>query len=195
VPVVRQRRRGALDQRAGRPGPDETGRGAAGIRRRIAAGVRGRAPGRATAGASGSATLRATAGVCGRAALRTLPGSRPGWTRGYDNNSISDGIADGIGDATAGAALGAAKKLIGRAVSRRAQRTVNEVVLPAMVDQQQTMLQEQIAIAEQYPELRACLTDRVIFLVGGSRVMPLPAIGPTLTLQQADALVAQLREG
>lgn len=123
------------------------------------------------------------------------PGSRPGWTRGYDDRSIGDGISDGIGDAIAGAALGAAAKFIGRAVSRRAQRTVNAVVLPAMADQQNTMLHEQIAIAERYPELRACLTDKVIFLVGGSRVMPLPTIGPTLTLQQADALVAQLREG
>ena len=123
------------------------------------------------------------------------PGSRPDWTRGYGSSTIGDGIADGIGDAVAGAALGAAAKFIGRAISRRAQRAVNEVVLPAIVDQQQTMLREQIAIAERYPDLRACLTDKVIFLVGGSRVMPLPTIGPTLTLQQADALVAQLREG
>jgi hypothetical protein len=57
------------------------------------------------------------------------------------------------------------------------------------------MLREQIAIAERYPDLRACLTDNVIFLAGGSRVLPMSSLRRGLTLEQADAAVAQLRNG
>ncbi len=35
----------------------------------------------------------------------------------------------------------------------------------------------------------------VIFLAGGSRVLPMVSISQGVTLEQADALVAQLREG
>ena len=85
----------------------------------------------------------------------------------------------------------AATKFIGR----RVKRFLTERVAPAMAAKQQEILREQIAIAERHPDLRACLNDNVIFLAGGSRVLPLPGIGPGLTVQQADALVAQLRGG
>jgi hypothetical protein len=51
------------------------------------------------------------------------------------------------------------------------------------------MLREQIAIAERYPDLR---TDNVVFLAGGHRVVPMSSLRG-FTLEQADAVVAQLR--
>ena len=51
------------------------------------------------------------------------------------------------------------------------------------------------AIAERHPDLRACLTDQVVFLDGGSRVLPMAGLIGRLTLQQSDALVGQLRDG
>jgi len=95
----------------------------------------------------------------------------------------------------------AATKFIGRAIGRRVKRAYDERVAPAMAGRQEAMagrqeamLREQIEIAERHPDLRACLTDQVIFLAGGSRVLPMSNIA-RLTLAQADALVAQLREG
>jgi len=119
------------------------------------------------------------------------PGSG-GWsgrTRSYDDSPI-----DSIDQAIADVALGAAARFIGRAVAKRVQRTVSERVMPAMANNQQAMLRAQIAIAEQHPDVRACMTDKVIFLAGGSRVLPMPNLA-MLTTQQADALVAQLSQG
>lgn len=116
-----------------------------------------------------------------------------GWSRrtGDFDNPIGDGIDQAIADV----ALGAAARFIGRAVSRRVQRTMNERVLPAVANRAEQMQRTQIAIAERYPDLRACLDDKVIFLAGGTRTLPLPTLGPTLTMEQADALVAQLKAG
>jgi hypothetical protein len=116
------------------------------------------------------------------------PGMWPGRRAGFDDSPASDGIDQAIADV----ALGAAAQFIGRAIRRRVQKTVNERVMPAIAERQQTMLREQIAIAERYPDIRACLTDNVIFLAGGNRVLPMPSLA-SLTLPQADELVAQLR--
>jgi hypothetical protein len=119
------------------------------------------------------------------------PGSG-GWlgrNRGYDDSPV-----DSIDQAIADVALGAAARFIGRAVAKRVQRTVSERVMPTLANNQQAMLCQQIAIAEQHPDVRACMTDKVIFLAGGSRVLPMPNLA-TLTTQQADALVAQLGQG
>jgi hypothetical protein len=118
-----------------------------------------------------------------------VPGSWSGRSGGF-----GDGTVDGLEQAVADVALGAAARFIGRAVSRRLQRAVSERVLPAVAAGQETVLREQVAIAERYPGIRACLTDSVIFLAGGSQVLPMPDIS-RITLQQADALVAQLKEG
>ena len=40
---------------------------------------------------------------------------------------------------------------------------------------------------------RACLNDQVVFLVGGTRVLPLASAMQVRTVEQSDALVAQLR--
>jgi hypothetical protein len=118
-----------------------------------------------------------------------VPGSWSGRSGGF-----GDGSVDGLEQAVADVALGAAARFIGRGVSRRLQRAVSERVLPAVAASKETVLREQVAIAERYPGIRACLTDSVIFLAGGSRVLPMPDIS-RITLPQADALVAQLKEG
>jgi hypothetical protein len=118
-----------------------------------------------------------------------LGGGWAGRTRDYYDDSPVDAIDQAIADV----ALGAAARFIGRAVSKRVQRTVTDRVMPALA-QRQNLLREQIAIAQQHPDIRACMTDHVVFLAGGSRALPIPNIG-TLTMQQADALVAQLRQG
>jgi hypothetical protein len=130
-----------------------------------------------------------------------LPG-RGGWRGGSsfpsdpggDSFSRSGDIASALGDDIAGAALGAASRFIGRAISRRVQEKLSQQVLPAMAAKQDAMLREQIAIAERHPDLRACLTDHVIFLAGGSRVLPMPNLAG-VTVEQSDALVASLRDG
>jgi hypothetical protein len=109
------------------------------------------------------------------------------------NQSLGEAVGDGIEGAVAGIALGAAAKFLGRTIGRRAQQAYNEKVVPALAQRQEAALREQDAIAERHPDLRACLTDQVFFLSGGSRVLPMPRVG-MLTLQQSDALVTQLRQ-
>jgi hypothetical protein len=74
-------------------------------------------------------------------------------------------------------------------------KRTSDRVAPIMAAKQEAMLREQIAIAERHPDLRACLTDQVIFLAGGSRVLPMAGVIRRLTVEQSDALVAQLRDG
>jgi hypothetical protein len=112
-------------------------------------------------------------------------------SRNYSDFSSGDGIGS-LGDDVAGAAMGMAARFIGRAISRKMQDKVSQA-LPAMMAKQEAMLREQIAIAERHPDLRACLTDQVIFLAGGSRTMPMKGVMTNLTVEQADAVVAQLR--
>lgn len=97
--------------------------------------------------------------------------------------------------------MDAATKFVGRAIGRRLKRAIDERVVPAMAARQESMtrqegmLREQIAIAERYPDLRACLSDQVVFLAGGRRALPLPSDLRGISLAQADAIVAQLRNG
>jgi hypothetical protein len=108
----------------------------------------------------------------------------------FDTGSVGDDIAGAV----LGAAAGAAARFIGRQIGRKVQDRMTNQVLPAMLAKQQTMLQTQIAIAERHPDLCACLNDQVIFLTGGSRTMPMPNLN-TVTVEQADAMVARLRDG
>ncbi len=103
-------------------------------------------------------------------------------------------LGDSIGDDLAGAALGAAAGLIGRSISKRMRGRLDQA-MSAVTDRQQGMLQQQIAIAERHPDLRACLNDQVVFLAGGQRVLPMAGLTTSLTVEQSDALVARLREG
>jgi len=113
---------------------------------------------------------------------------------GASGSSASGGGASSIEDDIAGVVLGEAAKFIGRAIGRRVQRRYTERVQPAMAANQEAMLRNQIAIAERHPDLRACMNDQVIFLAGGNRVLPFPNL-MTLTIEQADAMVATLRSG
>jgi hypothetical protein len=124
---------------------------------------------------------------------------RPGrWSRGRSPSSPGSSSSSGddsIEDAVAGLVMDAATRFIGGAIGRRVKRAYEERVVPAVAARQEAMLREQIAIAERYPDLRACLTDNVIFLAGGSRVVPMSGLSRGFTLEQADAVVAQLRNG
>lgn len=116
---------------------------------------------------------------------------RQGGNPGYYGGSSGTGSFDGD---IAGVVLGEAAKFIGRAIGRRVQRTYAERVQPAMAAQREAMLRNQIAIAERHPDLRGCMNDQVVFLAGGNRVLPFPNL-MTLTIDQADAMVATLRSG
>jgi len=103
-----------------------------------------------------------------------------------------------VDDQIADAAIGAATRFIGRRLGRKMQQAYTERLQPAMAAmtaKQEHMARETAAIAERHPGLRACLTDEVIFLAGGSRTVPLGNLSGSLTVEQADALVAQLSEG
>jgi hypothetical protein len=93
--------------------------------------------------------------------------------------------------------VGIAGGLVGRAVGKRVRRTYDERVVPTLEaaahQQQQQALNDQAAIVDRYPELRGCLQDQVLFLAGGSRVVPIADVTMPITLAEADALVARLR--
>lgn len=113
------------------------------------------------------------------------------------DTSFGDSISDDIAGAVLGAAAGAAAKFLSRKAGQRMQERLTQQVMPAMAAKQQnlqTMLQTQIAIAERHPDLCACLKDHVIFLTGGSRTLPMPNL-MGITVEQADDMVARLRDG
>jgi hypothetical protein len=113
-------------------------------------------------------------------------GGRGNW----DNPVMGGNPLDNIGDDIAGVAMG----LVGRAIGRRVQKAMTERVLPAVQARQQAALRSQQELAQRYPDLRACMTDKVIFLAGGSRVAPMGNLSG-MTPQQVDQLVASLRDG
>jgi len=106
---------------------------------------------------------------------------------GSDASTFEDAIAEAV--------LGAATKAVGRVIGRKMRQAYNERVAPAMAARQEAVLQERLAIAQRHPDLRACTRDQVIFLVGGTRVLPLASAMRVRTVEQSDALVAQLRGG
>jgi hypothetical protein len=119
-----------------------------------------------------------------------LGGFRGGGRGNWDNPGMGGNPLDYLGDGIAGAASG----LLGRAIGRRVQKAMTEKVLPAVQARQQAALRSQQELAQRYPELRYCLTDKVIFMAGSSRVAPLGSLSGK-TPQQVDELVASLRDG
>jgi hypothetical protein len=111
--------------------------------------------------------------------------------RSSDWDVIRDGssIEDVVGEAV----LGAATKALGRAFGRKMRQAYNERVVPAMAARQEAMQSQRTAIAQRHPDLCACLNDQVVFLVGGTRTLPLASAMQVRTIEQSDALVAQLR--
>jgi hypothetical protein len=115
----------------------------------------------------------------------------PRRSRSWDSGSAADTFEDAIGEAV----LGAATKAIGRMLGRKMRQAYNERIAPAMAARQEAVLNERVAIAQRHPDLRACLNDQVVFLVGGTRVLPLASAMQVRTVEQSDALVAHLRAG
>lgn len=138
-------------------------------------------------------------------------GSQPGWSAnpgpvgGAGNWSRSSGgvpttpsdalasLGDDLAGAVGAAAAGAAARFLSRKIGRKVQDRLDQAMSTVAAKQQGT-LQQQIAIAERHPDLRACLTDSVVFLAGGTSTVPMPNLS-AITVEQADALVAQLRTG
>src|SRR5579859_1000672 len=107
----------------------------------------------------------------------------------WEGTGTDGSLGDSIGEAVLDAAMG----FIGRAIGRRVRRAVTERVMPAMAARQEEMMRARTAIAERHPDLRLCLTDKVVFLAGGTRVLPLASAMQLTNVEQCDALVAQLR--
>jgi len=113
------------------------------------------------------------------------PPRSPGWDSGSDASTLQDAVAEVV--------LGAMTKGIGRVIGRKMRQAYNERVAPAMAARQESVLRDRMAIAQRHRDLRACLNDQVIFLAGGTRTLPLASAVQVRTVEQADALVAQLR--
>jgi hypothetical protein len=109
------------------------------------------------------------------------------------NTRYGESPLDALGEDIAGAALSAAAGFVGRAIGRRVERAMTQKVIPTLAAGRETMLRTQIEIAQRHPDLCACMDDDVIFLAGGSRALPLPNL-MTVTVEQADQMVAQLRD-
>jgi hypothetical protein len=122
-------------------------------------------------------------------------GQGPGPTpiRGYDQSREYG--ADSAGQEVADMVIGLAGRFIGKAIKNRMQRVAEEKILPTLNARAQQSGQEIQAIADRYPELRACMKDQVIFLSGGTATVPMSEIPniTQVTLAQADAVVARLR--
>jgi hypothetical protein len=73
------------------------------------------------------------------------------------------------------------------------RRTYEERIIPTLDARWEQARREQVAIAERHPGLRCCLRDQVVFLAGGTGVVPLADVSSQITLARADALVASLR--
>ncbi len=119
-------------------------------------------------------------------------GGRQGWQNQQYNNYggfAGNNVPDSVEDLIAGAAMGAAGRFIGNAIGRKMQQAYTQKLQPNL----QARAQQQIAIAQKYPELRMCQTDQVIFLDGGNRYLPWSAIGNDFSMEHADQVVAQLR--
>lgn len=120
--------------------------------------------------------------------------SGPGnWRGSRSSGSIGDNIMSSIEDDIAGAALGAAARFIGRRIGKKMQTAFNDKVMPAMAARQEDTLRRQVEIAQRHPDLRACMTDQVVFLAGGGRALPMKNVNMQMTVEESDALVAQLR--
>jgi hypothetical protein len=107
------------------------------------------------------------------------------WDVIRDGSSIEDVVSEAV--------LGAATKALGRAFGRKMRQAYNERVAPAMAARQEAMQRDRMVIAERHPDLCACLNDKVVFLAGGTRTVPLASAMQVQTVEQSDALVAQLR--
>jgi hypothetical protein len=118
---------------------------------------------------------------------------QPGQPLGYSGPGGRDSTDFSLGEDLAGIAMSEAAKFIGRRIGRRMQRSYTDRIAPALAARAGDSLRTQIAIAERHPDICACLDDNVVFLTGGRAVLPMPNLN-TLTIEQADTMVATLRQ-
>ena len=147
-------------------------------------------------GSAGGVGGIGSAGSIGRAAGTGRAGGIGGLRGGPFRDTgtrYGESPLDALGEDIAGAAISAAVGFVGRAIGRRVERAMTQKVMPTLAANRETMLRTQIEIAQRHPDLCACMTDNVIFLAGGSSVLPLPNL-MTVTVDQADQMVAQLRD-
>jgi len=97
------------------------------------------------------------------------------------------------GDDLAGMAIAEGARFVGRMIGKRIQAAAGQAQA-ALAQKHGEMLRTQIAIADKHPDICACLDEQVIFLAGGQKTLPMPNLA-SLTVEQADELVAALRSG
>ncbi|WP_300605626.1 hypothetical protein [Trebonia sp.] len=132
-------------------------------------------------------------------------GSGPGYTfagTGYSDYGQNDQYqhrqqyenarGGDFGQDIANDVMGSALGFLGKAIGRRMQQAMETRMTQAQQHSEQSRA-EQAAIVERHPDLRSCLRDKVVFLEGGSRVVPVSEIRSPVTMAQADALVDRLR--
>ena len=118
-----------------------------------------------------------------------LPGTRSPYNRVNPYDSQDQQLFNDL--------AGIAGSVVGRAIGKRFRRTYDERIAPALDsaadEQHQQAAQDQAAIIGRYPELRGCLHDSLLFLAGGTTVVPLGDVTMPITLAEADRVVARLR--
>jgi hypothetical protein len=115
---------------------------------------------------------------------------------GVDVEFEGDSVADEVGAAVLVGVLGFA----GRALAKRMRRAYDAKLGPAMdakaaqwQQQWERSKAEQDEIVARYPDLRGCMKDKVVFLDGGSKTVPVKELKVPVTMAQAEAVVARLR--
>jgi len=95
--------------------------------------------------------------------------------------------------------LASASRLIGKGIRKRLRRNYEERVAPTLDAkmkqarrESEQSNREQVTIVERYPDLRGCLADEVVFMAGGTAVVPLADVPIPITLAQADVIVNRL---
>jgi len=107
-----------------------------------------------------------------------------------------DSVTDEVGAAVFVGVLGFA----GRALAKRMRRAYDAKLGPAIdakaaqwQQQWERSKAEQEQIIDRYSELRGCMKDKVVFLDGGSKTVPVKELKVPVTMAQAEAVVARLR--
>jgi hypothetical protein len=128
-------------------------------------------------------------GHAGNPPQRPSPASRPGQDDGTPGDDQGDSGLPVQGLADIGAAVAA--EVLRRTIGRAARKHYQERVVPQLQRRDDELRRSQLERAQRYPDLRYCADDRVLFLTGCTRTLPLEQF---LITDQPDAVVARLRE-
>lgn len=152
------------------------------------------------------ATVRSLAQMLAASGQGIGPGVRAWAERPSPDAPLSDwsGESSALGESGGGADLGqsvfdfamaAGAYVLHRTVGRKMKGYVRDR-LPAAESKLQARYRQQLELAERYPDLRVCIVDQVVFVMGGSRVVPLARLQgrrPADLDAAMSALVAELR--